>query len=1157
MHKILTVTKNELIRYFVSPLAYVYLCCFVLLNASFATYFGHFFERGQADLLSMFMFQPWLYLLFIPGISMRLWAEEFHSKTIVQIATMPISITALVLGKFFAAWIFCGLALVLTFPFWITINCLGTPDNFVIFMGYCASFILAGCMLSVSQIMSALTKNQIIALVLAVIANLMFFWSGIEYVLSFFRLFLPDTMIDVIASFSFITHFDTLTRGLLELRDVIFFLSLIIFGNYTTVLIINFKTAGTSGWLKSSSKSYTITAWLLLFIGFFGINILANNLTMNVQYDGTAEKNFTLTESTEAVLQNLKEPVLAKLYFSPILGRRNTDLREQFDNIRILLQKYKNAAKGKFDYKIYYPMFLSKEEDLAIAGGLQSIPLIDLNQSALFGMTLEDSLQNKEVIPFFATNQFGRLEQDITTKIHQLSKEKKRLGILTSLPIFGRGSDDDNMIFDGPWEIINMLDKDYRIHHILAPEDFDKYHFDVVLIMYPKFFTEDTLNKVRDYARGGGKIVLVLDPANEASRLYAPVQNYLSASDSEFFEKLWHFKFYKDFVVADLQNSITVDATTDYATNPVFSQDILQFRLHRDNMNPKHPVIRNLHEVMMASTSAIMPDLQKYKNNEIAFYPLLKASDISAMMTADTVIDGLNPQDILKNFQPDENNKFMAAEIIGMEPDNPFDVIVFADSDFLYDRFWMDKVYLLDSEYVTSIFDNANLLLNAIDYLAGDEALIGLRGKRSLSRRFEDIELLRRLNSFQYKQKEEEIFEQIDKAKQAVQEVWSKKEFEGRESFTADELAALSKIRNQLNDFKKQLSDARYQAYSNINTVAARVNFLNIWALPLGFGSIMLIVLTIRLLRRKRTFSFMPKINRKLRILGVFCTGIFLCAMLSVYLVNRSSVDAYENKLVFPELMEHLNSIDRITLQTHKTTLDFKLQNGLWVLESMPDLPVYQERIRRLLSTVADARYFTRKSNQAENLAMFNLLPIEDEHSKAVAIYFKSGDNTVQQFLLGDINLDIGRSAKAAYMRFDNQFQVWEINADFIDMDLDWHKWTYSYVWDLRYGRPYDRHQSSQGEMYLTNIMKVLLNTPFQKIIDAPTVSPQKILKLDIEDGNYVDILFYKTEDTAFVTYRFDRNNPNRHLKLLAQFLGDKAAVIDTEQMEKILEIIK
>lgn len=151
MKNLWIVTKNELKRYFISPLAYVYLISFLVLNGSFAVYFGHFFERGRADLLPMFGFQPWLYLLFIPGISMRLWAEEFRSKTIVQIMTMPVSAAALVWGKFFASWLFCALALILTFPFWLTVNLLGQPDNAVIALSYAGSFLLAGCMLAVPK----------------------------------------------------------------------------------------------------------------------------------------------------------------------------------------------------------------------------------------------------------------------------------------------------------------------------------------------------------------------------------------------------------------------------------------------------------------------------------------------------------------------------------------------------------------------------------------------------------------------------------------------------------------------------------------------------------------------------------------------------------------------------------------------------------------------------------------------------------------------------------------------------------------------------------------------------------------------------------------------------------------------------------------------
>ena len=1157
MLKIWTVTKNELIRYFVSPLAYVYLFCFVVLNASFATYFGDFFNRGQADLQSMFIFQPWLYLLFIPGISMRLWAEEFHSKTIVQIVTQPISITSLVLGKFFAAWLFCGLALLLTFPFWITVNVLGHPDNFVIFMGYCASFMLAGSMLAVSQIMSALTKNQIIALVLSVIANLVFFWSGIEYVLAFCRMFLPNTLVDVVASFSFLTHFDAITYGLLDARDVIFFASLIIFCLFTTVLIINFKTAGTSGWLKSNNKAYTVTAWLMLFFGFFGLNTLANNLTENLQFDGTEEKNYTLTSSTKDILRNMPEPVVAKLYFSPILEQRNSDLRQQFNSIRMLLHKYKTASKGKFDYKIYYPEFLSKEEDLALADGLQAIPLIDLNQTALFGLTLEDTLQNKDVIPFFATTQVGRLEQDISAKLHQMYAPKKKVGIISGLPIFGRESDKGEVLFDDQWEIVGLLAKDYKLVRIKKTEDFDKHKFDVLLIIYPKFLAQETMDKIEEYSRNGGKAILILDPANEASRIYAPVTGYLTPSDSEFFEKLWSFKFYKDHVVADLQNSIVVDATESYTENPTFSQDVIQFKIRDENMNPKHPITQHLQEIMMASASVIMPDMQKYKDEKIRFYPLLRAGKVSEIMTSEVVVKGLNPQSILEYFEPDDNQKILAAEIIGNEPDNLFDVIVVGDSDFLYDKFWMEKTILLESEYVSAVFDNANFLLNALDYLTNDASMLGLRGKRALNRRFEDIEMLRRWNALQYKQRETQIFSDIKEAKDKLQEVWTKKEFEGRENFSSDELAALSKLRSQLAEFKKQLSNLRGTAYDSIKSIAARVNFINIWALPLLAGIGFTLWLLALLVRKRRLMLKGFGFNRRLAWLCVSCLIILICALISVYITNYSSIDAYENKLVFPQLSAKLNDVNQIVLKTNKQELKFVYKDELWQLEGHPYVPVYQERIRRLLTMIADARYFARKSDKAENLALFDLLPIEDEASGVTKVSLQKDDEIIQQFLLGDIDIDVGRGSKAAYMRFEDQFQVWEIAADFVDMDLDWHKWTYSHLWDLRFGRPYDITHSPENETKLVNLMKLLLNVPFNSVEDTKVNEPVKVLKMFVEGGNYVLISFHRDGDKAYVTYGFDKNNPNEYLKLFAQFIDDKAAFIDADKMEKLLEFIE
>lgn len=1155
MKKLWAVIKNELIRYFVSPLAYVYLLSFLILNGSFAIYFGDFFNRGEADLSSMFVFQPWIYLLFIPGISMRLWAEEFHSKTIVQIATLPISIKNLVLGKFFAAWIFCGLALALTFPFWLTVNALGNPENTVILTGYIGSFMLSGCMLAVSQIMSSLTKNQVIALVLAVIANLFFFWSGIEYILSFCRLFLPDTFIDMIASLSFISHFNSLSNGLIELRDVIFFATVIIFGNYTTILIVNYKTAGTSGWLKTRSKTQTVLAWVALLFTFFGINLLANNFADTLQYDATSEKIFTLTDNTRKILKNLPERVTAKLYFSPILAERNPDIRRQFENLRVLLKKYRQTANGKFEYKIYYPQFLSNEEDIAIADGIQPVPLIDLNQNALFGMTLEDTLKNKYVIPFFA--QIGQVspEQEITTKLHLIGIERKNLGVITSIPIFG-SSGDGSFITDS-WEIINQLEQKYNVYKIKTPQDFEKQKFDVLMIFFPRNLSKDMISKIKEYSKNYGKIIVILDPSHEAARLYTMSSGLLENSDSKELEDFWKFKFYEQYVVADLKNSITVDTTINYHTNPVFSQDVIQFKVPHRDMNPNHPITKNLNEIMMASSSVIMPDYDALQSGKITFYPLLRASSISAIMTAKIVKDGLNPQEVLQYFNPDNNQKFMAAEIIGMEEDNPFDLIVVADSDFLYDTFWMNKNKFLESDYVINVFDNANFFLNAVDYLVKDNSLIGLRGKRALSRKFEDIETMRRISSMQYKKKEDEIFAQIEKAKLSIQEVWGKKKFEERENFTPDELAALSKVRRDLSNLRQELSDLRYGAYENIRSIAARVSFFNIWLIPLIIILIFALKLLLHTIIHKPTKIIFYQPSKRLYFIILTAVIFFGCGVLSVYYSNRSNLDNFENRPAFPSVMKRINDINRITLKSNKKELNFEKKDGLWRLNEMPDLPVYQERIRRLITTIAQATFFAKKSDKAENLYAFNLLPVEDENSGVTVVTLRNGEEIIQQFDLGDINIDIGRGAKSAYMRFDNQFQVWQIKADFVDMNLDWHAWTYSNLWDLRYGRIYDRTHDAQKENMLTYLMKLMLNTEFIEITAKPHTPEINRIKLLVEDGNHAEISFYKENNKSYAVYDFDKLNQNPYLKLIAEYMEGKAAVIPEEKMEKILELIK
>ena len=244
MNKIGTIFRREFAGYFATPLAYVFIVIFLFVTGIFTFYLGRFFERGQADLGSFFIFHPWLYLFLIPAISMRLWAEERKSGTIELLLTLPVPLWAAVLAKFLAAWAFTALALALTFPLWITINYLGHPDNGVILAGYVGSLFMAGGYLAIGSCISAATRNQVIAFVLSVVVCFLFTVAGLPVVLGFFSAWAPQAIVDTIASFSFITHFTAIIQGVIDVRDVVFFASLIVIWLAANAIVIDMKKAG-------------------------------------------------------------------------------------------------------------------------------------------------------------------------------------------------------------------------------------------------------------------------------------------------------------------------------------------------------------------------------------------------------------------------------------------------------------------------------------------------------------------------------------------------------------------------------------------------------------------------------------------------------------------------------------------------------------------------------------------------------------------------------------------------------------------------------------------------------------------------------------------------------------------------------------------------
>lgn len=244
MNQVWPIFKREFTAYFATPLAYVFIVIFLFAMGAFTFYIGHFYDNGVADLSVFFAYHPWLYLFLVPALSMRLWAEERSSGTMELLLTLPIPLWATVLGKYLAAWAFTGVALALTFPIWLTVNYLGSPDNGVILAGYIGSFLMAGGYLAIGSAISATTSNQVIAFVVSVVVCFLFTISGAPLVLDLFRIWAPLALVDAVASFSFLTHFSAITAGVIDLRDIVFFFSLIALFLAANIVAVDLKKTG-------------------------------------------------------------------------------------------------------------------------------------------------------------------------------------------------------------------------------------------------------------------------------------------------------------------------------------------------------------------------------------------------------------------------------------------------------------------------------------------------------------------------------------------------------------------------------------------------------------------------------------------------------------------------------------------------------------------------------------------------------------------------------------------------------------------------------------------------------------------------------------------------------------------------------------------------
>ena len=525
-------------------------------------------------------------------------------------------------------------------------------------------------------------------------------------------------------------------------------------------------------------------------------------------------------------------------------------------------------------------------------------------------------------------------------------------------------------------------------------------------------------------------------------------------------------------------------------------------------------------------------------------------------MPIEAIYNNTGPEILLKNFQADKNPKVIAAKIVSKNPARPYELIVVGDTDFIYDSFWTTTENVLDKNYFIPILDNGNFIFNALENLSGEFPLNELRGKTALSRKFEDIEKLRKQKLFEFKLKESEIFEKINRAKNGLNEIWNKKDFEGRQNFTSDELAVIGNIRKELDSLRRQLGEIRINLNQEINRRAQNVKLFNIYLIPslILFGLLFFNIWQ----NRKRNSSDKIRFNKDMLKLIVSSLIILCVGIYSDNLNNENPIEGYEDKPVFPNLEKQINQIEKISLTSRNGSLLLYKEDGEWKLHGIPQLPVYQERVKSFLNALLDATYYEKKSAKAEHLDKFGLQPQEVEDSPNIRIELADkNDLPINSFEIGKFDIDIGRGGRAAYLKFDNQFRVWLINADFIDLSTNWRDWTYSTVWNLRFGR-LEKADNNTNADDLSKLAGLLLNTPITPPEKQPqNTTPVTSLQLDIENNNNVQINLGRQDKTYYLSYTIRQPVNGKHLQLFSDYVKGNFYEIPTENGEVIENVVK
>ncbi|PRB76521.1 Gldg family protein [Pseudomonas sp. MYb185] len=588
---------------------------------------------------------------------------------------------------------------------------------------------------------------------------------------------------------------------------------------------------------------YSGTGLLVLLLAFVAFNITTGVLLPGARIDLTEQKLFTISDGTRKILRDLDEPVTLYFFFSDRASKDMVVLRNYARRVEEMLREYERVADGKLKLQIIDPQPFSEAEDRAAEFGLQAVPLTQTGEQLYFGLAGTNELAQREVIPFFALEQEGLLEYELSRLINSLAQpEKPQIGLISGLPLAG-GMNPMTGQPSAPWVAFEQMQQMFSVQELDSDIDTVPDDIEVLLLVHPKTLSEAALFAVDQFVLRGGKLLAFIDPLAESDQSMEAMMDGMADGKSSDLGPLlaaWGVAYDPEQVVLDARLGMSVSR----GQGQLPARHIGWLEVEQQFMSRDDTVTAPLQLLNVATAGALQP----VEGASTQFLPLLSSSANSALTPSSRFSGMQDPEALLNGFKADDQVYHFAARLQGAartaypdglegreaeltEADN-INVLLIADTDMLTDRMWVQVQDFFGQRIPQPWADNGGLLINALDNLSGSEALISVRSRGDFSRPFTVVEELQRKAERRYRASEQRLQQQLEQTEQRLRELQQGQDPSQLTELSAEQEAAIQGFLDEKLAIRKQLRDVRYELNADIERLGNLLKVINIALVP-------------------------------------------------------------------------------------------------------------------------------------------------------------------------------------------------------------------------------------------------------------------------------------------------------------------------------------